>query len=234
MLAGSVHARPIQEIVRDGTLKVGVNPNFPPMSSYGADGRLTGFDVDIAAALARRLGVRLELVPTEAAQRVPFLISGRIDLSLGALTITPEREALIDFTIPVHSEAMAVITTGRIAAQSWRDLDRADITLVNMRGNQSVELLREKLPLPRRLLVDGNADTIRAIAQGRADALVENVDFFLGFTRNYPDVEWRVLPEPIFSSLCAVGVEKGNDGLRRAVNRALYDMHQSGEIAARR
>lgn len=231
-MAGQAAARPLEAIKREGVLRVGVNPNFPPMSSFGADGSLAGFDVDVARALARRLGVRAELVPTEAAQRVPFLISGRIDLSLGALTITPEREALIDFTIPVHSEAMAVITTDRIAAQSWRDLDRADITLVNMRGNQSVELLREKLPQPRRLLVDGNADTIRAIAQGRADALVENIDFFMGFTRNYPDVRWRVLPEPIFSSMCAVGVEKGNDGLRQAVNRALYDMHVSGEVGA--
>ncbi|WP_169542474.1 ABC transporter substrate-binding protein/permease [Sphingomonas baiyangensis] len=231
LLAPAADARPIDDIRREGVLRVGVNPNFPPMSSYGDDGQLRGFDVDIARALARRLGVRLQLVPTEAAQRVPFLISGRIDLSLGALTITPERQALIDFTIPVHSEAMGVITTDRVAAESWQDLDRADITLVNMRGNQSVELLREKLPAPQRLLVDGNADTIRAIAQGRADALVENVDFFIGFTRNYPDIGWRVLSDPIFSSLCAVGVEKGNDTLRREVNRQLHAMHVEGEIA---
>lgn len=230
LIGSATSARPLEEIVRQGTLKVGVNPNFPPMSGYGAENRLVGFDVDVAESIAARMGVKLQLVPTEAAQRVPFLLSGRIDMSLGALTITPERQALIDFSIPLHSEAMGVITTDRLPARSWRDLDRPDITLVNMRGNQSVELLREKLPRPRRLLVDGNADTIRAIAQGRADALVENVDFFIAFTRNYPDTKWRVLPEPIFTSFCGIGIEKGNSSLQAYLDGALYALHSSGKI----
>lgn len=225
-------ARAIDEIVREGTLRVGVNPNFPPMSSYGPDNRLVGFDVDIAQAVAKRLGVRLELVPTEAAQRVPFLVSNRIDMSLGALTRTPEREILIDYTIPLHSEAMGVITTARLPVASWTELNRPGVTIVNMRGNQSVEMLREKLPAPQRLLVDGNADTIRAIAQGRADALVENVDFFIGFTKNYPNVEWRVLDDPIFVAWCAIGVAKGNAGLQAYLDGALYELHRAGVVNA--
>lgn len=230
-IAVPVAARGLDEIRAAGVVRIGVNPDFPPMSSYGADGRLKGFDVEVARRLARELGVRLELVPTEAASRVPFLVSGRIDLSLGALTITPERRALIDFSVPLHSEAMGVITTSRLPVKRWQELNRADITLVNMRGNQSVSVLREKLPKPRRLLVDGNADTIRAIAQGRADALVENVDFFMGFTRNHPDIEWRVLPEPIFSAWCGIGVARGNDGLRAAVDTVLRQLHGDGTIA---
>lgn len=230
LLAAPVLARDLAEIRASGTLKVGVNPNFPPMSSYGPGGMLQGFDVAVAQELGRRLGVKVELVPTEAASRVPFLVSGRIDLSLGALTITPERRALIDFSVPLHSESMGVITTDRVSAARWQELDRPGITLVNMRGNQSVSVLEELLPRPRRLLVDGNADTIRAIAQGRADALVENVDFFIGFTKNYPDVRWRVLPDPIFTAWCGVGLAKGNEPLRAAVDTALIAMHEDGTV----
>ncbi|WP_296221667.1 transporter substrate-binding domain-containing protein, partial [uncultured Sphingomonas sp.] len=137
------HARTLEDVRQSGEIRVGVNPNFPPMSSYGDDNRLAGFDVDVARRIADALGVKLTLVPTEAAQRVPFLVSGRIDMSMGALTITPERQALIDFTIPLHSEAMGVITTDRVKADRWEDLNRRDITLVNMRGNQSVSVLQE-------------------------------------------------------------------------------------------
>ena len=56
--------------------------------------------------------------------------------------------------------------------------------------------------------MDANADTVRAIAQGRADALVENIDFFLTFTKNYPNVKWRVLNDPIFVAYCAMGVAR--------------------------
>ena len=75
-------ARSLDQIIRDGTLRVGVNPNFPPMSSYGRTNQIEGFDVDIANAIGEALGVGVQLVPTETAQRVPFLTSGRIDIAL--------------------------------------------------------------------------------------------------------------------------------------------------------
>lgn len=225
-------ARSLDEIIKDGTLRVGVNPNFPPMSAYSMTNQLEGFDVDVGARIAEALGVDVEYVTTEAAQRVPFLVSNRIDIALGAMTRTPERAKLIAFTAPLHSESMGVITTDRTSAERWQDLDSADITLVNMRGNLSVELLKDKLPKPKVLLVDGNADTIRAIAQGRADALVENVDFFLNFTKNYRNVKWRVLDDTIFVSYCGIGVGKDYDRLVSYLNVLLYDLHTNGEIAA--
>ncbi len=230
--APTLQARTLDEIIKSGTLKVGVNPNFPPMSSFGKTNRLEGFDVDIGHRIAQALGVKAEFVATEAAQRVPFLVSNRIDISLGALTRTPERAKLISFTVPLHTEAMGVITTEKVAAKTWRDLDKPQITLVNMRGNLSVELLKKRLPKPKVLLVDGNADTIRAIAQGRAEALVENVDFFLNFTKNYPNVKWRVLSDPIYVAYCAIGVRRGNDSLREFLDVLLYDLHSGGTVAA--
>lgn len=230
--AGPAAARSLDDIIKSGTLRVGVNPNFPPMSSFGMTNQLEGFDVDIGRRIAEELGVEVEFVTTEAAQRVPFLISNRIDIALGAMTRTPERAKLIAFTVPLHSESMGVITTDKVAADSWKDLDREDVTLVNMRGNLSVEILKDMLPKPRVLLVDGNADTIRAIAQGRADALVENVDFFLKFTENYRRINWRVLDEPIFVAYCGIGVGKANRELRDYLNVLLYDLHSSGDINA--
>ena len=229
-LAASAGARSLDEIISDGTIRIGVNPNFPPMSSFGLTNQLEGFDIDIGNRIAEAIGVDAEFVTTETAQRVPFLVSNRIDIALGAMTRTPERAKLISYTVPLHSESMGVITTDEIDISSWQELDRDDITLVNMRGNLSVELLRDRLPNPSVLLVDGNADTIRAIAQGRADALVENVDFFIRFTENYRNVNWRVLNDPIFVAYCGIGVGKGNNELRDYLNILLYDLHSTGVI----
>ena len=229
-LSTPTEARTLDEIISDGTLRIGVNPNFPPMSSFGMTNQLEGFDVDVGQRVADALGVKAKFVTTEAAQRVPFLVSNRIDIALGAMTRTPERAKLIGYTIPLHSEAMGVITTDKIDIQSWTELDRPDITLVNMRGNLSVSILKEMLPKPKVLLVDGNADTIRAVAQGRADALVENVDFFLKFTTNYRNVEWRVLSDPIFVAYCGIGIGKDNDSLRNYLNVLLHELHTSGFV----
>jgi polar amino acid transport system substrate-binding protein len=226
----TTEARTLDEIISDGTIRIGVNPNFPPMSSFGMTNQLEGFDIDVGRRIADALGVKAEFVTTEAAQRVPFLVSNRIDIALGAMTRTPERAKLIGYTMPLHSEAMGVITTDKVDIQSWEELNRPDVTLVNMRGNLSVSILKEKLPEPKVLLVDGNADTIRAIAQGRADALVENVDFFLKFTDNYRNVKWRVLSDTIFVSYCGIGVGKNNNSLRNFLNILLYDLHSSGFV----
>lgn len=220
----------LDEIIKDGTIRIGVNPNFPPMSSFGMTNQLEGFDIDIGNAIAEALGIEVDFVTTETAQRVPFLISNRIDIALGAMTRTPNRAKVIGYTVPLHSEAMGVITTDKLDISTWQDLNREDITLVNMRGNLSVDILKDKLPKPKTLLVDGNADTIRAIAQGRADALVENVDFFLKFTTNYRNVKWRVLDDPIFVAYCGIGVGKSNKELRDFLNILLYDLHSSGVI----
>lgn len=225
--------RTLDDIVKSGTIRVGVNPNFPPMSSYGMSNQIEGFDVDIAQRIADELDVKLQLVPTAAAQRVAFLTSGRIDIGLGALTRTPARARLIDFTVPLHTESMSVMTTDRSSAQSWKDLDDPSVTLVNMRGNLSVELLKDKLPKARVLLVDGNADTVRALAQGRADAMVENIDFFVNFTKSYRNVNWRYLEDSIYVSYCGIGLARGNEDLRNFLNILLYDLHSSGYVNER-
>ena len=78
--------------------------------------------------------------------------------------------------------------------------------------------------------IDTLADTVRLVAQGRADAIVENIDFFMAFTENYSDVNWRVVENPIFVAYCAIGVAQGNDNLTEVLNIALYNLHSSGFV----
>ncbi|RAU48011.1 amino acid ABC transporter [Pseudomonas sp. RIT412] len=230
--AGAVQARSLDAIIQSGTLRVGVNPNFPPMSSYNDQNEMVGFDIDTANEIARNLNVKVEFVPTESAQRVPFLQSDRIDISLGALTRNSERAKLIDFTVPLHTESMAVLTTDKLKADNWKQLDSPDVKLVNMRGNWSVDYLKKELPKANVLLVETIADTVRAVAQGRGDAIVENIDFFMSFTKNYPDVKWRVLKDPISVGYDCIGVAKNSTGLKDYLNVVLYEMHSSGFINA--
>ena len=223
-------ARSLDDIIKEGTIRIGINPNFPPNSSRNANGEWEGFDIEIGNALAEQLKVKVEWVPTETPQRVPYLVADKIDISLGALTRNTERAKLIDYTVPLHTEVLAVLTTDKVAATKWKDLDTSDITLANMRGNWTVNWIKENLPGPKLELVDTIADTVRLVGQGRADAIVENIDFFMAHTKNYPDVKWRVIDDPIFVAYCAIGVGKGNDDLVEVLNIALYGLHSAGTV----
>ena len=228
--AADAEARSLDDILSAGTIRIGINPNFPNMSTRNDAGEWQGFDIDVGNAIAEKLGVEVEWVPTETAQRVPFLVADRIDLSLGALTRNVERAKLIDYTVPLHTEVLAVLATDQIEGDSWQDFNREGVTLANMRGNWTVDWINENMPNVELELVDNIADTVRLVGQGRADAIVENVDFFMGFTENYPDVNWRVVEEPIFVAYCAIGVAQGNDNLKEALNIALFDLHSSDMV----
>lgn len=232
-LSGTVaDAKSLDEILSEGKIRVGINPNFPNMSTRDDSGEWTGFDIEIGKAIAGKLGVEVEWVPTETAQRVPFLVSDRIDLSLGALTRNSERAKLIDYTVPLHTEVLAVLATDEIEGDSWEAFNTDGVTLANMRGNWTVDWIQENMPNVELELVDSIADTVRLVAQGRADAIVENIDFFMAFTENHPDVNWRVVETPIFVAYCAIGVSQGNDNLTEVLNIILYDLHSSGVVNA--
>ncbi len=225
-------ARTLDEIIKSRTLRVGVNPNFPPMSSYGKTNDLEGFDIDIGNKVAEALGVKVEFVPTEsgAARAVPGRRPHR-HLARRPDAHAERAKLVIDYTVPLHTEAMAVLTTDKVAAQVLEGLEQRQ----SSRSSTCAATLgrlssRRSCRTPKVLLVDTNADTVRAIAQGRADALVENIDFFLDFTKNYPDVKWRVLTDPIFVAYCGIGVRKGNDGAAEFLNILLYDLHSSNYV----
>ena len=225
-------AKSLDDILSDGTIRIGINPNFPNMSVRNSDGDWEGFDIEIGKAIAGALGVEVEWVPTETPQRVPFLVSDRIDISLGALTRNAERAKLIDYTVPLHTEVLAVLATDQIEGDSWEDFNKEGVTLANMRGNWTVGWVEENMPNVELELVDSLADTVRLVGQGRADAIVENIDFFMAFTENYPDVNWRVVEEPIFVAYCAIGVSQGNENLAEVLNIILFDLHSSGMVNA--
>jgi polar amino acid transport system substrate-binding protein len=230
LAATAVEAKSLDDILSDGRIRIGINPNFPNMSVRNSAGEWEGFDIEVGNAIAENLGVEVEWVPTETPQRVPFLASDRIDISLGALTRNSERAKLIDYTVPLHTEVLAVLATDQIEGDSWQDFNKEGVTLANMRGNWTVGWVEENMPNVELELVDTLADTVRLVGQGRADAIVENIDFFMAFTENYPDVNWRVVEEPIFVAYCAIGVQQGNANLTEVLNIILYDLHSSGFV----
>jgi polar amino acid transport system substrate-binding protein len=227
---GSAQARSLDEILSSGTLRVGVNPTLPPLGVFNEKNEIDGFDVDFSRRIAEMLGVELEIVKVQSTDRIPFVASGKVDYVMGAMTRTPERAKVIDFTVPVHTEVFGVLTVeGRKDFSHWRDLNSEDITLIQVRGTTPIAFIEANLPKAKVLLLDGYPDVIRALAQGRGDALVDVIDFVGGFMEKH-DVEWKVLETPVNVYYCALGVAKGNDSLHDWLNVAIYELHRSGFV----
>jgi len=231
-LSASASARTLDEIVASKKLVVGVNPTLPPLGIFNDKNEIDGFDVDVARKLGELLGVKTEIVQVGSPDRIPFVSSGKIDAVLGAMTITAERQKVIDFTVPLHTEVLGVLTTKSKPYKDYMDLNDPAVKLVEVRGSTPVKLVQEKLPKAQLLLLDNYPDAVRAIAQGRADAMIDVMDFMTEHTAKHK-VDWRIVDAPIDVYFCGIGVQKGNDALREKLSAAVKELHRNGYVDER-
>ena len=230
LVAGPGEARTLDEILKSGEIRVGVNPTLPPRALYNEKNEIAGFEPEIAEEIAKKLGVKLVLVVVGSPDRIPFVATGKVDFVMGAMSRTAERGKVIDFTVPVHSENFGVVTRKDTGITTWQQLNDEKITLVQVRGTVSIPIIQAKMPKAKMLLLDNYQDRDRALAQKRADASVDGLDSLsYRLPRTFKDVDWAWfgtpdLVEPHYSSL---GVAKGNTTLRDWLNLALYELHEA-------
>lgn len=223
-------ARPLDQVLSTKTLRAGINPTLPPFGTFNDRNEIDGFDVEIARELARIMQVNLEVVRVGSPDRIPFLQADRIDIVLGAITRTPARALVIDYTIPLHTQTMGVLTVEGKNIDKLVDLDRDSVNLVQVRGTIGIPWIERNAPKAKVTLLDNYPDAIRTIAQGRADAMVDVVESVVIPIRAFRAVRWKILDEAIDSTWVPIGVQKGNATLRDPLNVVLFEMHKSGFV----
>jgi polar amino acid transport system substrate-binding protein len=229
--AGPALAGTLDEIIKAGVLKVGVNPTLPPRALYNEKNEIDGFEPEIGRELARKLGVKLELVSVGSPDRIPFVASGKVDVVMGAMSRTSERAKVIDYTVPLHSENYGIVSLEAKNLTTLEQLNDEKITLVQVRGTTAIPFIQSRLPKAKLLLLDNYPDRNRAIAQGRGDASFDGIDSVRFALQAFPNVKWAVNAVPEFGvTYSGLGVAKGNHTLRDWLNIALYEMHVSGFV----
>jgi len=227
----NVTARTLDVILASNKIVFGINPNLPPLGGYDQKNNIDGFDVAIAKKIADSLGVNLAIVPVNPSDRVPFLMADRIDVVTGGMTRSADRLKVIDFTDPVNTEVLGVLTTAGTPYGEWKQLNDPTVRLVQVRGTTPVKLIKDKLPNAQLLILDNYPDAVRSMAQGRADALIDVLDFVLSYTKNYT-TKWRVLATPIDVGYDCLGIKKGNTALTQRLNKEIGILHASGFVSA--
>lgn len=222
-------ARPLAEVIDSGVLRVGVNPTLPPLGLFNEKNEIDGFDVEFSQQIADMLGVKLEVVQVGSPDRIPFVASGKIDFVMGAMTRTPARSLIIDYTLPVHTEIFGVLTLEDKPYNSWQELNSSEVTMVQVRGTTPLKFIEANMPEAEVLLLDNYPDVIRALAQGRGTAMLDVVDF-VGEHMNKHEVAWKVMDTPVDVYYCGLGIQKGNYTLRDWLNVAIFELHRDGVV----
>ena len=239
LMAGAMSASLLSGCGDNGeeTLVLGLDVNFPPMGFNDSNGELVGFDVDLAKAVAEKMGVELKLQSIDWNSKETELASGKVDILWNGLTITPEREEKMLFTEPYLQNRQVVVVRNDSSVQTLADMKGK--TIVLQKGSTAVDAIEEEKNKEFRDSLGGEptvfADNITCFTQvelERADAVVIDevvADYFMA--QDTQKGKFRKLDETLADELYGVAVRKDDTELRDRIQTALDELYEEGKTA---
>lgn len=228
VLSGVAHADRLADIKQAGVLRVAAFDSNPPFGFVDAKSKqIEGLDVDYAKALADKLGVKLQVLPTNPANRVPLLTANKVDLVLANFTITPERAQQVDFSIPYFASGQQFIVK-KGSLKTPDDLNNWRVGVDKGTVNEGV--LRDKFPGAKVIAYDDTPFAFTALRNGQVQAITQDGPKLIGLLANVPDKDkYEVPPFTVSNDLIGVGIPKGEAALADFVNQSLRDLEADGQ-----
>lgn len=216
----------LNKVIKSGSLRVAVLPDFPPWSVQKPDGTFEGYEIDIAQELADSLGVKLQLVSTDGASRLSMLQSNRADVNISAWTATNERAKTAGFTIPYDAHGAGVLYRKNKPIKSYQDL--AGKTVSVARGSTNDTIMTKDFPSTKVTRFESIADAIAALKAGKVDACVESFVTVNQEAAKDPSLG-AVQGQPLKPSLVSMGVLPGDQVWINYLNNFIRNLIASGE-----
>lgn len=225
----------IDDIVKAGQIRCGAMLDFPPAGFRNAQREPDGFDIQTCKDIAQALGVRPVVVETSSSDRVPALVSNRVDVLIASTSPTLERAKTVAFTVPYIAYTNVVLTRVDSGVKSFDDLKGRSVGGVTGTTTEAVMLAGLQGWRQGRDTYTGygtEVDSYVALSQGKVDGLVvtNTVGAVLGQAPQFKNLI-PVGNAPSAVDLCAIAVNKRDGELLRWLNLFLWQQTRSGRYA---
>lgn len=228
MTSAALAVDTLDEVRRKGVLAVGVRENIPPFGFLDRDkNRIVGVEVDLAEAIAKKLGVTLKLVPVTAAGRIEALHDGEVDLVAAAFTKTPDRAKVVDFSL-VYFRTRQRVLAKKGEVSNLKDLQGKKFAVV--KGTTSERNLRAIVPSATVIALSNFRQVVEAFQRGEVDLISGDGVLLYGYLRTLPKDQYEIPSEiSLADEPYAMAVRLGDRIFLDFVNGVLADLKTSGE-----
>lgn len=219
----------LSQIQESGILKVGVEGTYPPYTYHDEDGELTGFDVEVAKAIADKLGVEADFTESAWDSLLAGIDSGRLDTVINAVSITDERSEKYDFAGPYF-----YITQQIVVSKDNDDIVDMDSLNGKKMANTATTAYLDILEDAGASLVQINTadEAVALISSGRADFTTFNSVVFNEYLQQHPDANLKVaFVIPNVVDEYGVPVKKGETALYDAIQSAIDELKKDGTLS---
>lgn len=215
----------LDKVKASGKLRIGTEGTYAPFTYHDDAGKLTGFDIEIAEEVTKRLGVTPDFVETEWDSIIAGLDAERFDVIFNEVGINDERKAKFDFSDPyIVSKAVLIVKDTNTDIKGFADL----------KGKKAGQSLTSNLADIARtngaeiIATEGFNQAIDLLVAGRIDATMNDGLSFLDLKKQKPDLPLKVVAEDSNAAANAALFKKGNEELVQAVNEALAAIKSDG------
>ncbi|HJQ60039.1 MAG TPA: transporter substrate-binding domain-containing protein [Vineibacter sp.] len=225
--ATTAKADRFEDIIKKGTVRIAVPLDVPPFGSQNQNREPEGFDVDLANMVAKALGVKLELQQVTAANRIPFLLTDKVDIVISVMGLTPERAKQIMFTAPYADTQLAVFGPKSIAVTSADQLGNYKVAAA--KGTTQELGLSAMNPKAVLMRTEDDATAAAAYLSGQADLIATNSLIVPDLVKRNPNKEFE-LKFTIRRSPAHMGVRMGEHNLVRWLDGFIFFNTMNGEL----
>ena len=227
LLAVPAWAQSLEELKKKGEVNVGLLVDFPPYGTTNAQNQPDGYDADVARLLSKDWGVKVNLVPVTGPNRIPFLLTNKVDLLIASLAITPERAKQVQFSQPYSAATIVLYGPKKTAIKAAADLKPLKVGVARA-STQDVALTAVAPQGTEIRRFDDDASAMQALMSGQVDAIGCSTTVAAQIDKRQPNTY-----EPKFTlrqQEMAVAMRPGQDALLKSVNEFVARNTANGEL----
>jgi polar amino acid transport system substrate-binding protein len=216
------------ELKSKGKVVIGIQGDNPPWGFVNSSGKQQGLDADIGELYGKYLGVPVEFVPLEVANRIPALTAGRVDVLFATMAMFPDRAKAVQFSKPYVANIIVLVAPKSMEVKANADMGK--LTIAVPRASAQDTQVTKNAPAGTNILrLDGDAAAIQAVISGQAQAAGGNMFYIDRFNEAKPGVfENKLEFTRIYNGACT---RLGEKEINASVNAFIDQIKSNGELA---
>jgi len=222
----------LDRIVMNGELVVGTAASMPPLNMTAKDGEIIGLEIDLAQAMANSMGVKLRLEVMQFHELLPALETGKIDMILSGMTITPQRNMKVAFVGPYFRSGKAVLTKlpTMAEAQTPEDVNDPRKSIVTLRGSTSEQFVKNNLTKVKLVTANSYDEAIDMVINGKADAMFADYTICVVTIFRYPKAGLLTVVSPLTYEPLGIALPDNDPLFVNWVENYLDTLEDSGAL----
>lgn len=201
----------IEDIQKRQVLRVGMDM-FQPWAMKSKEGKLIGFEIDVATRLAQDMGVKVEFIPTAWSGIIPALLTGKFDVIIGGMGITAQRSFKVNFTLPYDYSGMAIVAHKELAKgfTTLEDFNKEDVEIAVKLGTSAVATVKKLMPKAQLRMFDTEPQLYQELRNGNVHAVVSSAPRPAYEALDYSDTLFTPIKGVISQEPIGFAVRKGD------------------------